>query len=162
MATVAEQLRGARERLKLSVYDVAEATKIKTDHVRALEEGNYDAFAAPVYIRGFVRNCANLLRLDVGQVLRDLDGELAGTERFSEAPSLTGNADGFVDRLMLQVSKLPWQLVVLLLGIAIVGVACFAGFRLWDHYHHGNHLIKLGPGLYEPANPHTGEVLPLP
>lgn len=162
MPTVAEQLRGARERLKMSVYDVAEATKIKTDHVRALEEGNYDVFAAPVYIKGFVRNCARVLQLDVGKVLEELDAELAETARFSEAPSLTGNSGGALDRLMLLVSKVPWQLAAVLLAVAVVVLIGFAAYRMWDHYHHGDHLSTLGPGQYQPSNPHDGEVLPLP
>ena len=37
MSTVSEQLRLAREQQQLDVYQVAEITKIKTDHVRALE-----------------------------------------------------------------------------------------------------------------------------
>jgi cytoskeletal protein RodZ len=42
MSTVAEQLRQAREAQNLSVYQVAEITKIRTDHIRALDEGNFD------------------------------------------------------------------------------------------------------------------------
>ena len=51
MATVSEQLRLAREQQQLDVYQVAEITKIKTDHIRALESGTYDIFPAQVYIR---------------------------------------------------------------------------------------------------------------
>ena len=36
MPTVAEQLRTAREAQGLTVYQVAEITKIRTDHIRAL------------------------------------------------------------------------------------------------------------------------------
>ena len=60
MSTVAEQLRQAREAKNLTVQQVVEITKIRTDHLRALEEGNFDVFSAPVYIRGFVRSYANL------------------------------------------------------------------------------------------------------
>jgi len=77
MPTVAEQLHGAREAKNLTVYQIAETTKIKTDHIRALEEGNYNVFSAPVYIRGFVRTYASLLKLDVAQVMATLDQELA-------------------------------------------------------------------------------------
>ena len=52
MSTVAEQLRSAREARKLTIYQVAETTKIRTDHIRALEVGNFEVFSAPVYIRG--------------------------------------------------------------------------------------------------------------
>ena len=38
MATVGTQLRTARERLNLTLRDVANATNIKSDHLRAIEE----------------------------------------------------------------------------------------------------------------------------
>src|SRR5438067_13829051 len=88
MPTVAEQLRTSREAKGLTVYQVAEITKIKTDHVRALEEGNYDAFSAPVYIRGFVRTYANLLKLDVPALMDALDGELGRAQKFHEPLAL--------------------------------------------------------------------------
>ena len=89
MQSVAEQLRKGREQRKLTVYDVAGATKIRTDHVRALEEGDYRVFAAPVYIRGFVRSYGNLLKLDVPNLMAALEGELAEIKEFNE-PSLGG------------------------------------------------------------------------
>src|SRR5512140_1012170 len=103
MPTVAEQLRQAREAQNLTVYQVAEITKIKTDHVRALDDGNYDPFSAPVYIRGFVRTYAKVLKLDVPQIMAVLDQELAGTDKFREPPSLSGGSHGFLDSLMFQL-----------------------------------------------------------
>src|SRR6185437_3310132 len=80
MTTVAEQLLRTREAQSLSVHQVAEITKIRTDHIRALEEGNFNVFAAPVYIRGFVRTYAMMLKLDVGNIMAELDKELGQTE----------------------------------------------------------------------------------
>ena len=82
MSTVAEQLRQARELRHLTVEQVAEITKIRTDHLRALEEGNFSVFSAPVYIRGFVRSLSTLLKLDVPQVMAALDSELRQTQEF--------------------------------------------------------------------------------
>ena len=106
MSTVAEQLRQAREAKKLTVHQVVEITKIRTDHLRALEEGNFDVFSAPVYIRGFVRSYSTLLKLDVPQIMAALEAELKRTDkvqraapaverpargaRFSHAPALEG------------------------------------------------------------------------
>ncbi len=64
MSTVAEQLRLAREAKQLTVEQVAEMTKIRTDHLRALEEGNFAVFSAPIYIRGSVKNYAAALKLE--------------------------------------------------------------------------------------------------
>src|SRR6188508_1698393 len=97
MPTVGEQLRQGREKQKLTIHQAAELTKIKSDHVRALESGQYDAFSAPVYIRGFVRTYAKALRLDIAQVSSALDAELARTERFSGPPPLEDRPRGALD-----------------------------------------------------------------
>ena len=76
MPTVAAQLKAAREARKLTIQQMAEATKIRTDHLRALEDGNYHAFSAPIYIRGSVKNYATQLKLDVPGIMAALDGEL--------------------------------------------------------------------------------------
>ena len=160
MPTVAELLREAREEQKLNIYQVAEITKIKTDHIRALEAGQYDAFSAPVYIRGFVRTYAKALRLDVAQVSAALDAELARTERFSGPPPLEGRPRGALDFFMLQLSKLNWRIVGTLLGVGIVLLVLFTSLRGCGG-RKTDPLKNLGPGLYQPTNA-TGELLPLP
>ena len=125
MPTVAEQLRCAREAQNLSIYQVAEITKIKTDHIRALESGTYDSFSAPVYIRGFVRTYAKALKLDVTELTATLEAELSQTEKFSEPPPLTNQPRGTLDFLMLQLSKLSWRILVggvvaIFLGLAVM------------------------------------------
>src|SRR5215471_14983690 len=105
MPTVAQQLHDARENRHMTVQQVADITKIRSDHVRALEEGNYGVFSAPVYIRGFVRTYSNLLKLDVPQIMLDLDAELGQTKKFSEQSPLS-EPRGPVDFLMLQLSRI--------------------------------------------------------
>src|SRR5881397_2252973 len=112
MATVAEQLRRAREEQNLNVYQIAEITKIKTDHIRALESGTYDSFSAPVYIRGFVRTYARSLKLDEAQMVADLEAELPQTARFRDPPPLTNEPRGALDFVMLQLSKMNWRIMV--------------------------------------------------
>ena len=46
MSSVSEQLRQARQAQNLTVEQVAEITKIRSDHLRALEEGNFEIFSA--------------------------------------------------------------------------------------------------------------------
>lgn len=86
MPTVGEQLRTAREAQRLTIHRVAEATKMRTDHVRAIEEGRYDVFAAPVYLHGFVRAYARFLRLDEQALLRQLDEECGRLPKEKPAP----------------------------------------------------------------------------
>lgn len=120
MPTVAEQLRAAREARNLSINEVAEITKIRTDHIRALEEGNFDVFVAPVYIRGFTRTYATLLKLDVPALIKALDGELGKTERFSEPPPLTDTDKSVVNFMTLQLSKLNLHRTKLLIGLGVL------------------------------------------
>lgn len=123
MPTVAEQLRAGREARKLSINEVAETTKIRTDHIRALEEGDYNVFVAPVYIRGFVRCYSMLLRLDVPAVMGTLDEELGRTEKFREPPPLSNEKKTPLDFVTLQLSKVNWQKGgVVLAGLAVVAI----------------------------------------
>lgn len=162
MSTVAEQLRRAREERKLTVHQIAELTNIKTEHIRALEEGNYHAFAAPVYIRGFVRTCAKILKLDEASVMATLDAELSQIEKFREPPSLTGGARGPLDFFMYQLSKLNWRIVLPLVGLLLlVGLGIFV-YQVWSQRSSADPLAKLGPGLYHPPPNSGGEYLPLP
>src|SRR5205814_427703 len=108
MSTVAEQLRQAREAQKLTLSQVGEVTKIRTDHLRALEEGQFQAFPAAVYVRGSVRTYATLLKLDVPQVMAALEAELGQRKEFSEAIPID-QSRGVLDFVMLQLSKLDWR-----------------------------------------------------
>ena len=162
MPTVAEQLRCARDAQKLTVYHVAEATKIKTEHVRALDEGNYNAFAASVYIRGFVRTYATLLKLDVPQIMSTLDSELAQTKEFCEPPSLAVESRGLLDLIMLQLSRINWR-VAIPLGALLLGFGLAVwGYRAWRIHQAKDPLADLGPGIYESKQNQAGETLPLP
>ena len=125
---VAAQFRQAREARHLTVHQVAEATKIRTDHIEALEEGNYNVFSAQIYIRGFVRNYARLLRLDETQLLAALDKELSQNKKFNTPPPLTGKPHTLVDTLTLLLSKINWK-VSLIIGGVIVSLAITVKLR---------------------------------
>jgi cytoskeletal protein RodZ len=159
MSTVAEQLRQAREAKGLTVEQIVAITKIRTDHLRALEEGNYDVFSAPVYIRGFVRGYATLLKLDVPQVMAALEAELAGTTKFAEPPSLAERPQGLVDLLTLQLSKVDWRKGLIVLGAVIALVAVVWVWVAWRHH---NPLKGLKPAVYQPTHGASGNTLPVP
>src|ERR1035438_9753270 len=131
MSTVAEQLRQAREARNLTVQQVAQTTKIRTDHLVALEEGNFNVFAAPVYIRGFVRTYAALLKLDVPQVMAALDNELGATQKFAEPPPVAEHTNGALDFIMLQLSKVDWRKAGIGLVVVLALVLCLSALASW-------------------------------
>ena len=156
MPTAGEQLRAERERQKLTIHDVANATNIKTDHVRALEESKWDAFAAAVYIRGFTRTYARFLKLDPAPLIVILEAELGQTDDYAEPPSLDGGRKGSLDFIMLQLSRVKWQWVFpLLLGTGIVVVGAWA-VRTWQQKPKRDPLNGLGSGLYQPKKTGSG------
>ena len=159
MSTVAEQLRAAREAKKLSVQQVADATKIRTDYIRALEDGNFSAFSAPIYIRGSVKNYATMLKLDVPQIMAALDAELKGTEKFSEPPPLVAASKSPLDHMMFLLSKVNMKVALVSSGLlAIVLVIVLAGWA-WQHHKNVNPPPNLPPAVYQRAN--SGDTLPL-
>ncbi|MFZ0828878.1 MAG: helix-turn-helix domain-containing protein [Verrucomicrobiia bacterium] len=159
MSTVAEQLRAARESKNLTIAQVAEATKIRTDHIRALEEGNFNVFSAPIYIRGSVKNYAMRLKLDVPQIMAALNAELGQTEKFSEPPPLSEESNKPLDRMMFLLSKMNWKVGAA--GGAVLGVVLviFLASFAWRHHKPGNALAGLPPAVYQSAN--SGQTLPL-
>jgi len=161
MVTVSEQLRRAREAQQLDIYQVAEITKIKTDHIRALESGNFDIFSAPVYIRGFIRTYASMLKLDVPQLLSDLDAELGQSDKFREPPPLTKRPRGILDYLTLWFSRMNWRIATALIVLLIFLVVAVAAIKSRTHKSE-DPLKDLGPGLYHPPKGSSGETLPLP
>ena len=162
MPTVAEQLRIAREAHGLTVHQVAEITKIKTEHIRALESGDYQIFAAPVYIRGFIRTYARLLRLDPEDLAAALDGELSQAGVFQEAGLAAPQRHGFLDELMLHVSKVNWRIVLPLIGMTVILVALILGYRAYTDRKTRDPLSDLGSGQYQPGKAQPIETLPLP
>jgi cytoskeletal protein RodZ len=160
MPTVAEQLRAAREAKKLTVQKVADATKIRTDHVRALEEGNFSVFSAPVYIRGSVKNYATLLKLDVPQIMAALDAELKGTEKFSEPPPFTEETNKPLDRVMFVLAKLNLKVVLAAAGIVGIVLIVVLVNAVLKHNQNRDPLAGLPPAVYQPDN--SGDTLPLP
>ena len=159
---VSDQLRAARESQNLSIQAVAETTKIRSDHIRALEEANYDVFSAPVYIRGFVRTYATILKLDVPQVMAALDSELRQTEKFSEPPPLSDEPRGFVDFLMLQLSKLDWRKSLVGVSVLVAGLIIVIVVLISRHYRSSDPLRDLPPGVYHSTQSVSGQTLPLP
>lgn len=162
MATIAEQLRQAREAKNMTVEQVAEFTKMRTDHIRALEEGNYDVFSAPVYIKGFVRTCAALLKMDVPRVMANLDEELGKTSNFAEPPSLSGEPRNSLDHLMLWLSQVNWRKGLVGIVVLVIVAGGATSVLVWKHFRNSDPLHDLPPAVYRPAPANSGNTLPLP
>ena len=159
MSLVAQQLRAAREAQNLSLDQIANLTKMRADHIAAIEEGRFDTFSATIYVRGSVKNIAGILKLDQAPLLAQLDAELNQSDKFSEPPPLVETKKTLVDHLMLLFAKLNWKVGFAGLGI-IAGVTMLA-LIFWAWYHHKttDPLRNLPPAYSTGA---SGNTLPLP
>lgn len=160
MPTVGEQLRVAREARKLSIQEVAEATNLRTDHVTALEEGNYKPFPAPVYVRGSIRTYAKLLKLDVSEVMTALSTELSQQANAHAMAEKAGHRRGILDFIALQLSRFGWKRgLILLIGLLILLIIKVASSPATPE---PDPLSDLPPPTYEPGKSANGGYLPLP
>jgi len=79
-------LRAARLAQNLGVADVARQLKLSINQVEALEAGDFERLPGPVFVRGFTRNYARLLRLDAEALLRQVEAGLPREEPRPAAP----------------------------------------------------------------------------
>jgi cytoskeletal protein RodZ len=161
MSTVAEQLRQAREAQKLTLTQVAEITKIRSDHLQAIEESRYDVFPAAVYVRGSVRTYAHLVKLDVPQLMASLERELSGNKDFAQS-TLEPRSRGILDFLTLQLSKLDWKKSAIFTGMVLVAAVIGCGYLIWRHHRSVDPLKNLKPGIYQSTQSLSGQTLPIP
>lgn len=65
MIKVGDLLKETRESKSISLQQASEATKISQKLLKALEEGDYTVFASEVFLKGFLKNYARYLGIDV-------------------------------------------------------------------------------------------------
>ena len=91
-----------------------------------------------------------------------LDSELGKNKKFSEPPPLSGEPRGFLDFVMLQLSKLDWRKTAIGLGVIAAITIVLAGWLIWRHHRAADPLAGLKPGVYHSTQSMSGETLPLP
>jgi cytoskeleton protein RodZ len=70
--TIGQRLKKAREYRNLTLEKAAEATRIRRSYLQALEADDFSAMPSPVQARGFLRNYAQYLDLDLDQMVDEL------------------------------------------------------------------------------------------
>jgi hypothetical protein len=141
------QLRAERERRGARLEQVAEATKIRTTYLEALEAHDWKALPADVFTRGYVRTYAEYLGLDQEHLLKVYTRErrIAGVED----PSTSEQGQRDATRAVLErlarthgveargIGTRIKRIVLVLSGTGVVALA------VWTYLH------LLGPGRGE-------------
>lgn len=122
VVSLGRTLREARERLGMSVDEVANQVKFAPRQVQALEADDFAHLPEIAFVRGFVRSYAKVLGLDVQPLLILLPGTQVVAEKIEpasvEAP--------FSEALTLRQHNMLW------LGAALLVALFAAGFAIWQ------------------------------
>jgi len=84
MQSVGERLEEARKRKGISLREAAEATKIRSDFLGCIEANKTDFDLPEIYKRGFLKNYARYLKLDVDKIMTDYDAQLLSHSRLGK------------------------------------------------------------------------------
>jgi cytoskeleton protein RodZ len=144
-----ERLQREREMRGITLDEIAEATKIGTRSLRALEAQEYEKLPGGIFNKGFVRSYARFLGLDEEQAVADYEAaakeKLAGKGKafLIAGPEQDDNMEE--ERAAIDRSRRTGIVVVLLAAGALV-----LAFFLWTHYSHP--VNPAGPQR-EPSTP---------
>src|SRR5574343_102885 len=120
-------LRQAREAKGMTVDDIAQVLKLGFRQVEALESGDWAHLPGTTFIRGFVRNYARLVGLDVTPLMAQLDGTL---QRPADNLAMNTGAPAEMPRTGVNISRR--DRTVIIAGAALVGLAALAYFLVPD------------------------------
>lgn len=94
MIKAGQRLKDTRVTKRLTIEDVAKATKIRSAFIQAIEKGEYNKLPSPAYASGFVRNYASFLGLPEREILAIFRREFDEEQAFKVLPdSLTTSQD---------------------------------------------------------------------
>jgi cytoskeletal protein RodZ len=136
MPGLGEAFRAAREARNLSLSDVAEQIHIRAVYLQAIEEEDWSAIAAPVYVRGFIRTYARFLGLDPQTAIEQFNA-VAG-EPAVTAPTVAGTP--------ARSGPSPWLLIGGAVAAILVGLVAFNYLQLQRSSTDGHPLALASPG----------------
>lgn len=109
---VGTRLREARERMGMSIADVAGQIKFAPRQIEALESGNLEHLPELAFVRGFVRSYAKILKLDAQELLASL----------SSAQAVTGDLTPISVNVPYPDANFAHRQNLIWLGVALIAV----------------------------------------
>ena len=136
------RLAEAREAQNLTAADVARQLKLSVWQVEALEGGQFERLPGAIFVRGFIRNYARLVRLDAGELLESAGESL---HHASPPPDRPRSRD-----IPFPGQERPRWLSRALALLFIIGA--LAGYEIyWNRGPSGAPEVAAGPAATTPA-----------
>src|SRR5579863_1335021 len=108
MSGIGQRLIDAREARGLTAADVAKKLCIRTMFVDALEHEDWQAIGDPIYARGFLKNYARLVGLDVDGLAAQANAEIAGSDARPAVSAFVPMDRGVIDSRENRANVLAW------------------------------------------------------
>jgi cytoskeleton protein RodZ len=121
MPGLGDEFRAAREARHLSLSDVSEQIHIRSVYLQSIEDEDWSAIAAPVYVRGFLRTYARFLGLDPESAVERFNADMG--------ESGTRNEPTSVRQLGTRTGPSPWLWAAIAVAVLLVA---FVGYKLYD------------------------------
>lgn len=139
MKTVGELLEASRIKQGMTIEDISKMTHIRSQYIVALENNDYQKLPSAVYVRGFIKNYAESLKMSSETFLAIFRRDF------------TENRQGqIVPRALLEsVSTQPWWYSRIILASAMA--FCFTLFSLFIVWQYTN-LIRPKLIIVSPEN----------
>lgn len=116
------ELRAAREARDLTVHKVAQEMHVGDDIIHRLEQDDYAALGAPIFVHGHLRNYARLLDLPQDEVLAKYDH---ATGRLAPVPLVTQHGDS--------ANQLGRRVGLPAVSIVVITVLVVLAVIWWQH-----------------------------
>jgi len=126
MIKAGQKLHEERILKKLSLEEVAKATRIRTTFLSAIEKGEYHRLPSSAYAQGFVRNYAEYLGLPEKEILALFRREFDEEKIFRVLP------EGLARKEEFPLTKIRVQQAVIVTGILLLFLSAF----LFMQYRH--------------------------
>jgi cytoskeleton protein RodZ len=130
-----DKLKREREMRAITLEEIAEATKIGTRSLRALEEEHFDQLPGGIFNKGFVRAYAKFLGIDEEQAVADYmsaNGEV-GNSTSTQLAALADQVEQ--QRLAKEAAQASsgntGMMVAVIIGVVVLCGVGFGGYKAW-------------------------------
>ena len=130
MAGIGQLLRETREAKGLTLDDVEQEIRIRSSYLEALENEDYDRLPGAVYVRGFLRNYARFLGVELEETPSD-NSHAPATADLSRAAN--NHRMKMNEPMAVPLEQSPSRLVQWLV-IALIVVAALGGGGYWAYH----------------------------
>jgi cytoskeleton protein RodZ len=120
-----ERLRREREMRGITLEEIAEATKIGSRSLRALETEDFAKLPGGIFNKGFVRSYARYLGIDTEQAVTDFLA--AEATYYQNTPNAAGNTSSEVS-----APRTSGSWLVIAVAVVIVAAIIFGGWKYWS------------------------------